>query len=175
MEILVTLIIFSVGLLGLAALQTRAQQAEFESYQRAQALLIVEDIVNRIHTNNDAAGCYVTSAGTTGADYVGTGIASINGCTASGNTLTRALADADLVAWDRAIKGSSESLSGSSVGTIIEGRGCITAVGNVFTIAIAWKGTAATIAPTNVCAQGLYGDEKTRRVVSYTLRLPDLG
>ncbi|MGE5027346.1 MAG: prepilin-type N-terminal cleavage/methylation domain-containing protein, partial [Betaproteobacteria bacterium] len=42
-EILVTLVILLIGLLGLAGLITRSQQAEMESYQRAQALILLQD------------------------------------------------------------------------------------------------------------------------------------
>jgi prepilin-type N-terminal cleavage/methylation domain-containing protein len=44
-EILVTLVIAMIGLLGLAGVQIRAHQAELESYQRAQALVLVSDMV----------------------------------------------------------------------------------------------------------------------------------
>src|SRR4026209_1446790 len=46
-EILVTLVIVMIGLLGLAGVQMRAHQAEMESYQRAQALVLVADMVDR--------------------------------------------------------------------------------------------------------------------------------
>ena len=36
----------------------RAQQAEVESYQRAQALVLLQDMVDRINANRKTAGCY---------------------------------------------------------------------------------------------------------------------
>src|SRR4051812_34767512 len=57
-EVLVSLFIVTLGLLGLAALQAKAQQAELESYQRAQALVLVQDMVDRINANRKTAGCY---------------------------------------------------------------------------------------------------------------------
>ena len=38
-EVLVTLIVVALGLLGLAAMQTQLQTADFEAYQRAQAIV----------------------------------------------------------------------------------------------------------------------------------------
>ena len=38
-EVLVTLVIIMLGLLGLLGVQIRSHQAEFESYQRSQALV----------------------------------------------------------------------------------------------------------------------------------------
>ncbi len=177
LEVLITLIIVAVGLLGLAALQSRAQQAEFESYQRAQALLLLEDMVNRINTNRAAVDCYVTSAGTTGAAYLGEGITAINNCTAAGTTATRALADADITAWDNMLKGTGETLGGSNTGSMIGGRGCVSydAGTDTYTIAVAWQGSIDTIVPTNTCGQNLYTAESKRRVVTQTVRFADLG
>ena len=61
------MIILLVGLLGLAALMTNSQKAEAESYQRAQALLLLQDMVGRINANRAVAGCYaVTTDASTG-------------------------------------------------------------------------------------------------------------
>ena len=61
LEVLVTLIILAIGLLGLAGLQARLQTLEMESYQRAQAILLLKDMANRIQTNQVAAASYVTA------------------------------------------------------------------------------------------------------------------
>lgn len=50
-EILVALWVISIGLLGLAALNTRVIQAKLESYQRVEALLLLDNIANIIQTN----------------------------------------------------------------------------------------------------------------------------
>src|SRR5919202_6329509 len=73
-EVLISLLILTFGLLGLAGLQGVAQRAEAESYQRAQALVLLQDMVDRINANRKVAGCYAFSpaAGTT---LAGTGAA----------------------------------------------------------------------------------------------------
>ena len=45
-EVLVTIVITAIGLLGLAGMQSRLQTSEMESYQRAQALLLLEDMAS---------------------------------------------------------------------------------------------------------------------------------
>jgi len=50
-EVLVTMVILAFGLLGAAGLQARLQLADMESYQRAQALVLMDDIASRIATN----------------------------------------------------------------------------------------------------------------------------
>jgi len=175
-EVLVTLVILAVGLLGLAAVQSRAQQTTLEAYQRTQAVALMLDMTNRIETNREAAGCYgITLSGAT--DFLGTGTSITPACSAFGTTASRATAVADLVAWDALLKGATEMLDGNSVGSVIGARGCVVANtdNDVFTVAVAWQGLSETTAPTNGCGLGLYGDEKTRRVVTTTVRIPDLG
>src|SRR4051812_2253721 len=50
LEVLVTLVILSVGLLGLTGLITRASMMEYESYQRAQAVMLLSDMVEKINS-----------------------------------------------------------------------------------------------------------------------------
>ena len=61
-EVLVTMVIIAFGLLGMAGLQMRMQTSEMESYQRSQALLLLNDMANRIAVNRNHASSYVTGA-----------------------------------------------------------------------------------------------------------------
>ena len=45
-EVLVTIAIVIIGLLGLLQLQTQLHKSEVESYQRTQALMLLEDMAN---------------------------------------------------------------------------------------------------------------------------------
>src|SRR5574341_613980 len=84
-EVLMALLIIVLGLLGLAGLQVRIQQAEFESYQRAQALVLLYDIVDRVHSLRIAATCFrFTTDTAAGTPYIGTGANAPTGCGASG-------------------------------------------------------------------------------------------
>ena len=51
LEVLITLIILAIGMLGLANLQSKIHVTEVESYQRAHAVLLLQDMVDRIHSN----------------------------------------------------------------------------------------------------------------------------
>ena len=59
-EVLVTLVIVAIGLLGLAGLQSRLQISEMESYQRAQALILLNDMASRLAANRANAASYIT-------------------------------------------------------------------------------------------------------------------
>ncbi len=63
-EVLIALLIISVGLLGVATLQVRGQQINFVSYYRTQATFLADDIMDRMQVNfiEASAGNYVLSA-----------------------------------------------------------------------------------------------------------------
>ena len=60
-EVLVAVLICAFGLLGFTAMQARATTSEFESFQRSQALPLVEDMATRINVNRANAAAYVTN------------------------------------------------------------------------------------------------------------------
>jgi len=183
LEILISLFIIAVGLLGMLGLQAQATVAEFESYQRGQALVLVQDMVDRINANRGASLCYViTTDPAAGSPQLGAGSAAPACAAATGTLLTRAMADKDLADWDAALNGAAETKSGANVGGMLGARGCVTyqpASGN-YRVAVAWQGMSATIAPTAVdanatCGLNQYGNEALRRELSVTLRIANLG
>src|SRR4026207_678517 len=117
LEVLVSLVILVLGLLGLIGMQAYTQVATFEAYQRGQALILVQDMADRLSTNRATAGCYaITTTPASGTPYAGTGAATPICAAAVGTASTRAVANEDLAAWDGALKGASEQLGGGSVG-----------------------------------------------------------
>ena len=58
-EVLVTMVIIAIGIMGLAGLQMTSLNSQFESYQRTQALLLVEDMSNRLRANAVAARAWL--------------------------------------------------------------------------------------------------------------------
>lgn len=101
LEVLIALLVLSVGLLGIAGLQTFSLQFNHQSYERTQATLLISDIAERITTNPLAAraGGYDGVLDTSMASsYTGYG-----GCPAScGNT--NELATYDLFMWKSALE-----------------------------------------------------------------------
>ena len=172
-EILVSMVVLVIGLLGFASLLVNSNKAEMESYQRVQALILLQDISDRINTNRKVASCYVTPS-TSG---VGTGYSDTPVCGA-GSTEQQTRAVADLSAWDNALKGAVETQSGANVGAMIGARGCVTydTVAKQYTVTVAWQGLSDTAAPAAglSCGDGLYGTNAKRRVVSSVLSIADL-
>jgi len=163
-EVLITIVILTIGLLGVAGLQARMQLAEVESYHRSHAIVLLQDIVARVAANRRNAMNYVTGT------PLGTGNALQNCIGLTGSAL-------DLCQWNNALLGAAETSSGGQqVGAMIGARGCISNVSATmpreFTVAVAWQGVTPTVAPTaTTCGQGLYGDEQTRRALVARIKI----
>jgi type IV pilus assembly protein PilV len=180
-EVLVTIVILTFGLLGLAGLQIRMQTAEMESYQRSQALVLVEDMAERLKLANP-----VTTVGFT--SYVSATTFGTDDDSQPEDCKDAALgAPRDQCEWSYALKGSGEQLDGSNIGAMIGARGCIQEVQalnptigvctpGIYRVTVAWQGLNATSAPpvTITCGKDEYGNENLRRVVSalVTIGLP---
>ena len=162
-EVLVSIVIVVLGLLGLAGLQSHASLAEMESFQRAQAILLLQDMVDRVNANRMIANQFVTP-GAVGTDQ------GVQNCTPFTGP------QRDICEWNNALVGAAEtSAGGSKVGAMIGARGCVTNTVAVmprqYQISVVWQGLNATKAPPTPCGQGMYGDERTRRAISTTVTI----
>jgi type IV pilus assembly protein PilV len=169
-EVLVTIVILAFGLLGLAGLQARIHQLDREAFQRAQAVVLVNDIIERIKANRTNAASYVQ------ADEVGTGDSQPASCSA-----VVAGPAKDLCEWSNLLKGAAEKTGGNPIGAMTDARGCITAftvpvedgtVGMCQTgiqVDVAWRGIGKTVSPVVSCGSSAFTDQAQRRVISTRL------
>jgi type IV pilus assembly protein PilV len=170
-EVLVTVVVLAIGIIGLSMLHLRNQQAQVEAFQRTQALILAEDMAARILINHDAAGCYSTGTGS-----IGEGTEQ-NACSGFGTTETRAVADNDFDSWYRALAGTTEQTDGGAqAGGLLSARGCVVHDDDlqVFTVTVAWQGLSVEVAPSSTCGQGSYGDDRYRRVLTRQVMIPRL-
>ena len=178
-ESLISMAILLVGLLGIIGLLAKAQASHFEAYQRAQALMLLDDMVNRINANRYAADCYAFT-GTTGQPYLGTtgvGHKGNNTCTAvTGTTQTRAISESGMAEWNLLLQGAAEVDAGTNRGAMLGARGCVSfdVVTDIYTVVVVWQGMMPTMAPAINCANGAYGPETQRRAVSASFRIANL-
>jgi len=115
-EVLIALLVLSIGLLGLAGLQTYSLRFNHQSYERTQATLLISEISERIMANPIAAkaGLYSNvNLASTASTY-----ASYGGCPASCGTSSD-LATYDLFLWKTAL---------ADTRTLSQGQGSITRV-----------------------------------------------
>jgi type IV pilus assembly protein PilV len=169
--------ILLVGLLGLVKLMLQSQHGEMESYQRGQALILLQDMAGRINANRTVAGCYAISDALAGTSYMGTGSGTLPNCSL-GSVEAYTLANNDLLAWDNLLKGASETAGGNRLGAMVGARGCVSVdtASGVYLLSVAWQGMGNSAAPVTglACGRGLYGTETQRRIVSTTLRIANL-
>lgn len=185
-EVLVALIILMLGLLGLAGMMIQSQRSESESYQRVQALILVQDMVNRINANRKVATCYAfTNDATNGTPFLGTESTLTPTCTA-GSTEQNTQAVNDMLEWHALLSGAAERTETANVGAMLGARGCVSfdaTTGN-YQVSVAWQGMGKTAAPPASwpCAKGVYGEatasaaekDAQRRVVSVLIRIGSL-
>lgn len=88
-EVMVTVAITSIGLLGLNSLQLQANRSTQDSGNRSQAVWMIEDITNRIRANNIALASYDTAGAAVNCDNPPANI-----CSAFHNGTVRVAADA---------------------------------------------------------------------------------
>jgi type IV pilus assembly protein PilV len=122
-EVLVALVVLSVGLLGLAALQSTATQFNTSAYTSSQATILAYDIADRIRANRQAAltGAYDSA-------FLGT-LPMCGDAVAPGT-----VAQQDLAAWRQALVCSLPSGNG-------EVDCDCNADGGVLTIRVSWDET----------------------------------
>lgn len=167
LEVVITMAILAVGLLGMAGLQGRAHNAEVEAYDRGQALLLATMMADRIAANRadaDELKTGATSQYNTPAETYGVGHAAVD---CSGTTGAALIACTDVEEWDEALKASA--VSGA--------RGCVkreTPSIQQYVVEVAWAGRGRLGAsPTDrLCGNGAIAID--RRVVSVVVPIPNL-
>jgi type IV pilus assembly protein PilV len=120
-EVLVTVIILAIGLLGLAGLQLNGLRYTHSAYQRSQATILGNDIIDRMRVNR-----LVAEAGTYNI-AIGAAPASTSCLGTGANCNPAALANADLSEWKQSL-----------AAVLPLGDGAITQNGGRFTITIQW-------------------------------------
>ena len=131
-EVLVTLVLISIGLLGVAALQLTTMKNNQESYVRSQATMLAADMLDRMRSNQVGfvTGNYDMANDATGFDQAG----------ASGT-----VAADDIAAWQASINRLLPGSDGDAAGRIVRND-------RIVTITIRWRereeqGTASTYDP----------------------------
>ena len=128
LEVLITVLIFSVGLLGVAALQAQSKRANFEAMQRTVASVLANDIIDRIRANPDQIAVYAGNS-------LGSGTITAEPATCASND-TSAICRPKMAAHDRwEWEQWVDSTSGLAQPTI-----CIANNANVVTVTISWRG-----------------------------------
>jgi type IV pilus assembly protein PilV len=183
-ESMVTVVVVAFGLLGIAGLVSRSFVTEVDAMQRAQAAMLLQDMVTRIEGNRANVVAYVTGdTGITG--YVstttplGTPAYSFVTCDPAAPAVDR-----DRCEWGQLLAGGNEQIDNANAGVLVGAMGCVhelDAFNRVYAVTIAWQGASAGAAPIvdnnfapTGCGRDQFGNENQRRLMTTLLRIGTL-
>jgi type IV pilus assembly protein PilV len=164
-ELLIALVVLSVGMLGMASMEIQAKRLAFDAAQRSQAVALADDMLERMRGNPTALSNYVVN--NLGGGSIGTEpTPNCKSASCSG----AALAAHDLWEWERALNGAAETITSGGTTTNVGGldspRACITNTNGYVELVIVWKGRTETANPAgSSCGEGLglYGTNEAAR------------
>ena len=138
-EVMVALFVLAVGMLGVNALQIQALQENSDNYWRAQAVILSQDLADRMRANTVGAakGSYRTTGG----------------ATPGGNCVTGTCTPAQIAGWDLLIWNTAITNAGlpAGQGTVIcadatgtaDGLPCSPGPASLHTVTVTWTAAAA--------------------------------
>jgi type IV pilus assembly protein PilV len=170
-ELLVTIVIFSVGMLAVAGLQTVSKRANFEALQRTIAAHAAFGLIEDMRTNGNGIDVYRTAANLGGGSLGAEPVPNCSGAGGGCNTVQKAAHD--LWFWENFLDGAREVGAQGPSGGVLSPTICINGPAGggagVYVVAVAWRGTVALSNPIiDNCGagSGQYGDNNEfRRVV----------
>jgi type IV pilus assembly protein PilV len=178
-EVLVTAVVLAIGLLGLGLLQVTSLNNQLEAYHRAQAMMMMEEMSNRIRVNNQAAlaGNYTDGTDYGLRDNDDFGLAADENC----SDIVGDAPQRDLCEWNTALSGAGVKLGDVNLGSVNGAIGCIENLAGsgdgdvIIRLTIAWQGMAETEPPVSTCGQNAFGNnEGFRRVAIFDTVVADL-
>jgi type IV pilus assembly protein PilV len=123
-EVLITIVIVAIGLLGLAAMQATGLRNNEQGYRASQATVLAYDIADRMRANMGGINSYLTASMTLDkAQAAG----AVDGCKSTAGCSPAELAQTDLAEWADRL---DEVLPGSI--------GLIAVSGTTYTVSVAW-------------------------------------
>lgn len=140
-EVLVALAVLSIGLLGLAALQTTGLKFNHQSYERTQAVLQAYDIIDRMRANKSGTGGTINTA------YNSVALGNLptisQYCTTASTCTGDQLALFDIRSWNATnasvlSEGRGAICKGNFTNVNNEPTGC-TPGGSIYSVAITWR------------------------------------
>ncbi|MEP5766484.1 MAG: type IV pilus modification protein PilV [Halieaceae bacterium] len=178
-EVMVSVLVTSVSVLGVAGMQVTSKRAGYEAIQRTTATAMTTDMLERMRSNPHALDNYIAA-------QLGGGTITAEPVPRCTNNTTDActdvqLASRDLWEWEQALDGNDETreVSGSDVATggLLNPTGCIAVSGGEVTVTVAWQGQEALSNPGgNTCGAGLsrYGSaDEQRQLLSVSTFITD--
>ena len=172
-EVLVTLLIFSIGLLGYAGLQGRVQISHQDVYSRVYAINILTIMLDHIRANSRARECYQLNK-----IELGTGYGNTFRCSSGVSTEAQQQAEDSINAWSALLQGEHATQGEKNIGGLLNAQGCIEfdSASTMYVVTVVWQGITEASPTESSCGKGIYGgaSNRLRRLVSGAFYVPDL-
>jgi type IV pilus assembly protein PilV len=144
LELLVSLVIFSIGLLGIAGLQVVSKQSNYESQQRTIASQVAYALLEDMRTNGPGISIYRSVADLGGGTLTGLPVANCRDPNTPCSAAQKAVHD--LWHWEQVIDGAQEMGVEGASGGVVSPTICINGpaggVAGVYAVSVAWRGSA---------------------------------
>jgi type IV pilus assembly protein PilV len=178
-EVLVTFVILSIGLLGVVSLQALSKTSQHQGIQRTRAVAIADSMLERIRINPAGLATYASPPTTFSFPLGGGGVSAEPSPNCISATCTPIqMATHDLWKWEQALRGTDVTIDGGAIATagLINPRGCVTftaAAGKSSTgllhVLVQWSDLRETIDAVQTgdvaCGGASIGGDKFRRKV----------
>ena len=129
LEVMIALVIFSIGLLGLAGLQARSLQSNTAAHYRTVAAVLAYDMADRLRAN---------PAGVANGDYAN--LTAAPGAAPAPNCVTAACTPTEQAAYDY------YEWTTLAANQLPDGFGTVTGAGNQYTITVMWNEERTNVA-----------------------------
>lgn len=128
-EVLISMLVISIGLLGMAGLQTTGIQQSHNSYLKTQASLLAYDMADRMRSNLQG----VADGRYNDVNSIDNPVENEPSCVTDGNPCSASeTASSDIYNWTHA------DANGSIAATLPAGQGMVANDGGIFTITVLW-------------------------------------
>lgn len=166
LETLIALVVFSVGLLGTAALQTVSKKATYDAVQRTTAAILAADLLERMRANPTALDSYL---GTVTAMPTALPAADCEAGACDPNEI----ATYDLWSFGQVLGGNLETTANGASGGLMDPTLCVSGPADgssgFYEVAIVWRGRSDfPNRSAHNCGAGRYGSgDASRRLLTF--------
>jgi len=141
-EVLVSLVVLSTGIIGAVAMQASAKKGSFDAMQRSMASALAQDIIERMRSNDSDPASLENYQGTYGDGSLS---APSNRCNDPDNPCNSLeMVSNDLYEWEQKLRGSYVTQGSKSLGGLIGARGCVDHTNQSVTVVVSWQGRVSS-------------------------------
>lgn len=143
-EVMISAVVVSIGLLGVFQLHLVAKRGSYESFQYTQAHALATDIVERMRANPSQLSAYASRDYGVG-DYATPAKSCTNLTIEAGGCAAAEMVQWDQHLWHQMLTGGDEIMAGRAIGAASDILGCVTVSDAAVEVVVTWRGMDETV------------------------------